>query len=72
LPSSVSSVGEPSPDAAASASTATPKAPRHGASYPRVPVASPTATRSAQPAAECDPPYYFNSQGARVFKPECL
>jgi hypothetical protein len=27
---------------------------------------------SARPAADCNPPYYFNAQGDRIFKQECL
>jgi serine/threonine-protein kinase len=27
---------------------------------------------SARPAADCNPPYYFNAQGDRLFKKECL
>jgi hypothetical protein len=80
-PSSSTTLDSPSASAAAmisadsavsasTASTASPKTPRRGG--PRVPVASATAAHTAQPAAQCDPPYYFNSQGARVFKPECL
>jgi hypothetical protein len=33
-----------------------------GASNPPVPTAKPN----------CDPPYYFDAQGARIFKKECL
>jgi len=32
--------------------------------------AAPTARPAAK--ATCDPPYYFNAKGSRIFKPECL
>jgi serine/threonine-protein kinase len=33
----------------------------------------PTATTPpAHPAADCSPPYYFNAQGDRIFKKECM
>jgi serine/threonine-protein kinase len=44
-------------------------------SSPYVTAAPPTATAPAAPArsaANCDPPYYFDAKGARVFKKECL
>jgi serine/threonine-protein kinase len=33
---------------------------------------SPPAAVSAPAAANCDPPYYFDAKGSRLFKPECL
>jgi len=37
-----------------------------------VPVAPPRPAPSARPAADCNPPYYFNAQGDRLFKKDCL
>jgi serine/threonine-protein kinase len=34
--------------------------------------AAPAAPSAAAPAANCNPPYYFDARGNRVFKPECL
>jgi serine/threonine protein kinase len=42
---------------------------------PRTLVAAPSAPAAASTAAiavECDPPFYFDAQGNRVFKTECL
>jgi serine/threonine-protein kinase len=52
-------------------------APRGGApvfAAPPRPVTAPTAAAPAapRPAADCNPPYYFNAQGDRIFKKECL
>jgi serine/threonine-protein kinase len=38
----------------------------------RAPVATAKASAAARPGAECNPPYYFNAQGDRIFKQECL
>ena len=45
----------------------------------QLPVAAPPAAShrpspapSAHPAVDCNPPYYFNAQGDRLFKKECL
>jgi serine/threonine protein kinase len=34
--------------------------------------ATPVSAERAPAAANCDPPYYYNVKGTRVFKPECL
>jgi serine/threonine-protein kinase len=76
------SVSAPSPSPGRPAVAATPKA-RPSAASARtapavteavVPAAAPTRPESAPaPAsASCDPPYYFNADGIRVFKKECL
>ncbi len=49
---------------------------------PRVPVGAPpvfvpqphptTPAPTAHPAVDCNPPYYFNAQGDRLFKKECM
>jgi serine/threonine-protein kinase len=41
------------------------------AAPPRAVVAAPAASKSAV-AVDCDPPFYFDGQGNRVFKTECL
>jgi serine/threonine-protein kinase len=41
-------------------------------SRPVVSSSSPSAPGRATPLPACDPPYYFDGRGNRVFKPECL
>ena len=36
------------------------------------PVASPRASAHPNPPANCNPPYYYDSDGFRIFKKECL
>jgi hypothetical protein len=38
---------------------------------PAVP-STPAPAPSARPAVDCNPPYYFNAQGDRIFKKECM
>jgi serine/threonine-protein kinase len=50
-------------------------APRAPVGPAPVPVAQPrpaTTAASARPAADCNPPYYYNAQGDRIFKKDCL
>ena len=44
--------------------------PPHAAGAARPSAATPPPALPAQPS--CDPPYYYNAKGTRVFKPECL
>jgi serine/threonine protein kinase len=39
---------------------------------PPPPKAAPTPPPATSPAAKCDPPYYFDANGNRMFKKECL
>ena len=50
-----------------------PPAPRTGGT-PRPPpgAAPPPAPPAPVPQSNCEPPYYYNAKGTRVFKPECL
>ena len=43
-----------------------------GAPPPRAVQPRATATGTARPAADCNPPFYFNAKGDRIFKQECL
>jgi hypothetical protein len=36
------------------------------------PAASPRASAHPNPPANCNPPYYYDSNGFRIFKKECL
>ena len=56
-----------SPPSSAAASTS-PVAPLPRSGQPRVPAA--TIPASTKPS--CNPPWYFDGRGVRVFKPECL
>ena len=47
----------------------TPPAPRP---EPARPAPEPAAARPAAPKADCDPPYTFDDQGRKRFKPECF
>jgi serine/threonine-protein kinase len=75
----------PSASIASADSTERPPPPPNGSSTAtpgrRLPATRPTATAAATttgPATaaratpHCDPPYYFDAKGNRVFKPECL
>ncbi len=68
---------DPVPSApAAPAASAVATAPSQHASPASTPVRPAAAPRPAAPApaakVSCDPPYYFDAQGNRVFKKECL
>jgi serine/threonine-protein kinase len=39
---------------------------------PVAPAAQPHPSAAAHPAVDCNPPFYFNAQGDRIFKKECL
>jgi serine/threonine-protein kinase len=57
--------------------TALPSATAARSAPPSVNPVRPTASAAksaatARPAADCTPPYYFNAQGDRIFKQECL
>ncbi len=56
-----------SPSSAAASASPVPPPPR--SVQPRLPAAT-TPTASTKPS--CNPPWYFDSRGVRVFKPECL
>jgi len=60
----------------ATAAPAASPAPRAAAGGPHAatkPGATPTTTApAARPKANCDTPYYFDAQGNRIFKKECL
>jgi serine/threonine-protein kinase len=51
---------------------APPRVPPVGAPPVFVPQPRPTTTPTAHPAVDCNPPYYFNAQGDRLFKKECM
>ena len=76
LAAASTSVASPVASASPIARPATP-APRAAPSpgvAARSPAAVPTAAAPAAAGAKvsCDPPYYFDAQGARIFKKECL
>ena len=43
-----------------------------GAAPVYVPTQRPVVAPVPHPAADCNPPYYFNAQGDRIFKKDCL
>jgi serine/threonine-protein kinase len=50
-----------------------PPAPAAPVVAPSAPVTpAPTPETPPKPAANCDPPYYFDARGNRLFKPECM
>jgi serine/threonine protein kinase len=62
----------PSP-ASPSPASPSPPAEAPNALVPAVPVAIPPVPAAAPaPSADCDPPYYFDGNGIRVFKKECM
>jgi serine/threonine-protein kinase len=61
-------VARPSPPAPARTSIPARTAPSPSSAATARPLARP----SAQAPANCDPPYYFDARGNRIFKPECL
>lgn len=74
-PASASSQPMPAPSdtatPAASASSTASAAPATPRPQPRLSPATP-ATAPASTKPSCNPPWYFDSRGVRVFKPECL
>jgi hypothetical protein len=58
------------PEAAISATT--PPRARMGGPAPAAAPAALTPVPAKPPAAKCDPPYYFDAHGNRLFKKECL
>ena len=57
---------------AAPATPATPPTAPPTAAAPAPPAAARAAPATPAPAAKCDPPYYFDANGNRMFKKECL
>jgi serine/threonine-protein kinase len=51
---------------------APPRAPIGPAPVVAAPPRQATTAPTARPAADCNPPYYFNAQGDRLFKKDCL
>jgi serine/threonine-protein kinase len=51
---------------------APPRAPAGPAPFVAPPPRPTASAPAARPAADCNPPYYFNAQGDRIFKKECM
>jgi serine/threonine-protein kinase len=66
-------VPDPAPSASVAAVTSSSPPPNPAAPRPAAPQRPAAAPAPAAPAkVSCDPPYYFDAQGNRVFKKECL
>jgi serine/threonine protein kinase len=73
VPSSVSApTSQPVESASASPPTASQTAATVSPVKTRRDVNLPVHPRPAPSGDPCDPPYYFNSEGVRIFRPECL
>jgi serine/threonine-protein kinase len=60
----------PAPTVAPTAAPAASPVSRPNAQVPRTVASTKPAVAAGKPS--CDPPYYFDAQGARIFKKECL
>ena len=70
-PGSVSTPWSPPPAASVAATNraAPPSSPLRAEPMRRAPLSH---AQTAQSSARCDPPFYFDAQGVRIFKKECL
>jgi serine/threonine protein kinase len=57
------------PRATAAAQPPAPIATRY---VPQAPAATPTPSAHTNPPPNCNPPFYFDTEGSRIFKKECL
>ena len=72
LPAEALPIDEPSATASSTHPAAAP-APKGTSTRPLRPAAKPAASAERSAAkASCDPPYYFDEKGSRIFKKECL